>query len=440
VSRSHHRRPIGLPLNPGESAFFYASCLPRVCGMQPSIPRKSIVHFSIFKYIQCMILTRRRHLHQLTDLLTRYPIVALVGARQVGKTTLARQLVAHTGHPSIVFDLENPIDVARLADPMLALQALRGVVVLDEIQRRPDLFPVLRVLADRPQRPARFLVLGSAAPALLQQSSESLAGRIHYYELGGFALDEVGLEACDRLWLRGSFPAAFLARSEATSADWRRDFVRTFLERDLPQLGVRVPATTLRRFWTMLAHYHAQVWNSAELSRAFGVTAPTVRHYLDTLTAALVLRQVPPWFENLGKRQVKAPKVYLADSGLLHTLLGIPTREALEGHPKVGASWEGFALGEVITRLRAYPEECFFWATHAGAELDLLVVSGTQRWGFECKRTVAPRLTRSMYIALADLRLERLDVIHAGEDTFPLADNVRAVALRRIFEDLAPIR
>jgi hypothetical protein len=267
-----------------------------------------------------------------------------------------------------------------------------------------------------------------------------LAGRIHYYELGGFALDEVGLEACDRLWLRGGFPAAFLARSEAASADWRRDFVRTFLERDLPQLGVRVPATTLRRFWTMLAHYHAQVWNGAELARAFGVTAPTVRHYLDTLTAALVLRQVPPWFENLGKRQVKAPKVYLADSGLLHTLLGMPTREALEGHPKVGASWEGFALGEVLTRLRAYPEECFFWATHAGAELDLLVASGTQRWGFECKRTVAPRLTRSMHIALADLRLERLDVIHAGEDTFPLANNVRAVALRRIFEDVAPMR
>lgn len=386
-----------------------------------------------------MILARPRHLHQLEDLLTRYPVVAILGARQVGKTTLARQLVAPAGYPSTVFDLENPIDLARLDDPMLALQNLQGVVVLDEIQRRPDLFPVLRVLADRPQRPARFLVLGSASPVLLQQSSESLAGRIHYHELGGFALDEVGLEATDRLWLRGGFPASFLARSDAASAAWRRDFVRTFLERDLPQLGVRVPATTLHRFWTMLAHYHAQVWNGAELARAFGVTAPTVRHYLDALTAALVLRQLPPWFENVGKRQVKAPKVYIADSGLLHTLLNVPTHTVLESHPKVGASWEGFALGEVITRLGAYPEECFFWATHGGAELDLLVVCGTQRWGFECKRTVAPRLTRSMRAALADLRLERLDVIHAGEHTFPLADTVRAVALRRIFEDLQPL-
>lgn len=307
-----------------------------------------------------MMLDRPRHLRQLEDLLSRYPIVAILGARQVGKTTLARQLVVRTGTPTTVFDLENPIDLARLDDPMLALQDLTGLVVLDEIQRRPALFPVLRVLADRPQVPARFLVLGSASPALLQQSAESLAGRIHYHELGGFALDEVGPDATARLWLRGGFPAAFLAHSDTASADWRRDFVRTFLERDLPQLGVRVPALTLRRFWTMLAHYHAQVWNGAELARAFGVTAPTVRHYLDTLTAALVLRQLPPWFENLGKRQVRAPTVYLADSGLLHTLLNVQTRADLEGHPKVGASWEGFALGEVITRLGAQPEECFF--------------------------------------------------------------------------------
>jgi len=386
-----------------------------------------------------MLIERLRHLHQLEDLLTRYPIVAILGARQVGKTTLAQQLVSRTGTPTTVFDLEHPVDLARLDDPMLALQDLSGLVVLDEIQRRPNLFPVLRVLADRPQHPARFLVLGSASPMLLQQSAESLAGRIHYHELGGFALDEVGRDAAERLWLRGGFPSSFLARSEAASADWRRDFVRTFLERDLPQLGVRVPALTLRRFWTMLAHYHAQVWNGAELARAFGVTAPTVRHYLDALTAALVLRQLPPWFENIGKRQVKAPKVYIADSGLLHTLLNVPTRADLEGHPKVGASWEGFALGEVMTRLGAQPEECFFWATHAGAELDLLVVRGNRRWGFEFKRTVAPRLTRSMHAALADLRLERLDVVHAGDQTFPLADTVRALALGRLLDDLDPL-
>lgn len=393
----------------------------------------------IFKYTCGMILARTRHLHQLEDLLTRYPVVAILGARQVGKTTLARQLVARTGNPTTAFDLENPADLARLDDPMLALQNLDGLVVLDEIQRRPDIFPVLRVLVDRPQNPAHFLVLGSASPALLRQSSESLAGRIHYHELGGFALDEVGVDATEQLWLRGGFPTAFLARSDAASAEWRRDFVRTFLERDLPQLGVRVPATTLRRFWTMLAHYHAQVWNGTELARAFGVTAPTVRHYLDALTAALVLRQMPPWFANLGKRQVKAPKVYIADSGLLHTLLNVQSRADLEGHPKVGASWEGFTLGEVITRLGAQPEECFFWATYAGAELDLLVVRGNRRWGFEFKRTVAPRLTRSMHSALADLRLERLDVIHAGDQTFPLADTVRAVALRRLLDDLDPL-
>ncbi len=386
-----------------------------------------------------MELERTRHLHRLEHLLTRYPVVAILGARQVGKTTLARQLEARTATPTTVFDLENPADLARLDDPMLSLQDLTGLVILDEIQRRPELFPILRVLSDRPQRPARFLVLGSASPILLQQSSESLAGRIHYHELAGFALDEIGLELANRLWLRGGFPDSFLADSDADSADWRRDFVRTFLERDMPQLGVRVPALTLRRFWTMLAHYHAQVWNGAELARAFGVTAPTVRHYLDTLTSALMLRQLPPWFANVGKRQVKSPKVYIADCGLLHTLLNLPTQDDVESHPKVGASWEGFVLGEVITRLGAYPEECFFWATHAGAELDLLVVRGMRRWGFEFKRTVSPRITRSMRAAFETLDLERLDVIHAGEHTFPLADQVRAVALRHILEDLEPL-
>jgi predicted AAA+ superfamily ATPase len=383
-----------------------------------------------------MELERVRHLNQLKNLLTRYPVVAILGARQVGKTTLARQLAARTATPTTVFDLENPADLARLDDPMLALQDLDGLVILDEIQRRPELFPVLRVLADRPQLPAHFLVLGSASPTLLQQSSESLAGRIHYHELGGFALDEIGLEAADRLWLRGGFPDSFLAHSDTESADWRRDFVRTFLERDMPQLGVRVPALTLRRFWTMLAHYHAQIWNGAELARAFGVSAPTVRHYLDTLTSALVLRQLPPWFANVGKRQVKSPKIYIADCGLLHTLLNVPTRDDVESHPKVGASWEGFALGEVITRLGAHPEECFFWATYTGAELDLLVVRGMQRWGFEFKRTVSPRMTRSMRAAFETLGLDRLDVIHAGEHTFPMADQVRAVALRQILGDL----
>ncbi len=366
-------------------------------------------------------------------------MVGILGARQVGKTTLARELVAGRAEPATFFDLEDPSDLARLGEPMLALRDLRGLVVIDEVQRRPDLFPVLRVLADRPERPARFLVLGSASPDLLRQSSESLAGRIYYHELGGFALDEVGVSARDRLWLRGGFPSSFLAESDAASAEWRRGFVRTFVERDLPQLGVAIAPETLRRFWTMVAHYHGQVWNGAELARAFGISEPTVRRYLDLLTSALVLRRLQPWFENLGKRQVRSPKVYVADSGLLHTLLNLETRESLEGHPKVGASWEGFALCELLVRLGARPEESYFWATHAGAELDLLVVRGGDRLGFELKRTDAPRLTPSIRTALADLKLDRLDVIHAGEHTFPLGERVRAVALGRLYEDLEPL-
>ncbi len=385
------------------------------------------------------MLTRTGHLAALEAALRRSPVVAILGARQVGKTTLAQQLIEHHPAGATFFDLENPDDLARLAEPMLTLKALRGLVVLDEIQRLPEVFPILRVLADRPGLPARFLVLGSASPDLLRQTSESLAGRIHYHELTGFALDEVGVEASQRLWLQGGFPPAFLADSPRESADWRRDFVRTFLERDLPQLGVRVPAETLRRFWTMVAHYHGQTWNAAELARALGVSGGTVRHYLDILTASLVVRQLQPWFENLGKRQVKAPKVYLADSGLLHTLLNLETFHDLTGHPKIGASWEGFVLSEVSRCLGARREECFFWATHSGAELDLLVVRGQRRLGFEIKYTSAPRVLRSMHIALADLKLDRLDVVHGGEHTFPLGERIRALPLSRLEEDLEPL-
>ena len=371
-------------------------------------------------------------------LLGRYPVVGLVGARQIGKTTLARAVAARR-RPRALFDLENPEDLARLADPMLALKDLKGLVVVDEIHRLPGLFAVLRVLADRPRTPARFLVLGSASPDLLRQSAETLAGRIAYHELGGFSLGEIGPNNRRRLWTRGGFPRAYLARSAAESAEWRRGFIRTFLERDLPQLGITVNSTAMRRFWTMLAHYHGQVWNASEFGRSFGVADTTVRNYLDLLTAALVVRQLPPWHENISKRQVKAPKVYIADSGLLHALLGIGTEMELDAHPKVGASWEGFALEEVIRRLGARREECFFWATHAGAELDLLVVRGRDRLGFDAKRTVAPRLTPSMRTALTDLKLQRLDVLHAGDHTFPLAPRVRAVALARLLGDLAPL-
>jgi predicted AAA+ superfamily ATPase len=386
------------------------------------------------------VLKRERELRTLRDLIRRNPVVAIVGARQVGKTTLARAFAKEHGGPAAFFDLENPADQARLADPLLALQAAKGLVVIDEIQRQPNLFPVLRVLADRPRRPARFLVLGSAGPDLLRQGSETLAGRIAYHELAGFSLEEVGVANLRTLWLRGGFPRSYLAQTLRESDDWRRQFIRTFLEKDLPQLGITIGATTLRRFWTMLAHYHGQTWNSSEFARSFGVADTTIRHYLDVLTSALVLRQLPPWFENISKRQVKAPKVYVSDSGLLHRLLQIRAFEDLESHPKVGASWEGLVLEETVRRLGAQPEEVFYWATHGGAELDLLVVRGSRRLGLEFKRTTAPSLTPSMRSALTDLRLTRLDVIHAGDKTFPLAANVRAVAVTRLLTDLQPLK
>jgi predicted AAA+ superfamily ATPase len=386
------------------------------------------------------VISRDRHLERLAWLFRTFPIVAILGARQVGKTTIARSFGERLGGPVTRFDLESAADLALLADPELTLGPLQGLVILDEIQRRPELFPLLRVLADRPDSDTKFLVLGSASPDLLRQSSESLAGRIGYHRLHGFALDEVGPDVLGRLWLRGGFPRSFLAPGEAESFEWRRSFLQTFLERDLPQLGIRTPAETLRRFWSMVAHYHAQTWNGAEIARAFGVGESSVRRYLDLLTDALVLRQLPPWHANVSKRQVRSPKVFVEDSGLLHALLGIESGDDLAGHPKVGASWEGFLVKEIVERLNARTEECFFWATHAGAELDLLIVSGQRRLGFEVKRTTAPRLTRSMAAVLEDLDLERLDVIHAGERTFPLAQKVRAVAAGELLDQIEPLR
>jgi predicted AAA+ superfamily ATPase len=379
------------------------------------------------------------HVQRVEGLLRHNPVVAILGARQVGKTTLALEVMARETTHCERFDLEDPDDLARLDEPKLALQDLTGLVVVDEIQRRPDLFPVLRVLTDRPGSAVRFLILGSASRDLLRQSSESLAGRIAYHQLDGFGRHEVGLEETDRLWIRGGFPRSFLAPSDAVSNDWRREFVRTFLERDIPQLGIQIPPRTLDRFWRMLAHYHAQLWNAAELARAFGVSASSVRRYLDALTGALVVAQLQPWFENISKRQVKAPKVYIRDSGLLHTLLGIGSRDELEVHPKIGASWEGFVLGEIVNRLGARAEECFFWATYAGAELDLLVVRGQRRLAFEIKRTTTPTMTRSVRAAADTLRPERLFVVHAGEHSFPLAAGARALAFSRLLEDLEPL-
>jgi len=382
------------------------------------------------------VIERERQLGRLRVLMRQAKVVAILGARQVGKTTLARDYARSIPGPVTHFDLEDPGAVARLAEPVAALAGLRGLVVLDEIHRRPDLFPALRVLVDRPRAPVRFLILGSASSALLKQSAESLAGRIAYHTLEGFSLAEVGEKSAERLWVRGSYPRSFLARTEAESLRWRQDLVTTYLERDLPDLGVTIPSATLRRFWTMLAHWHGQVWKSAEFARSFGVADTTVRRYLDLLSDTFMARILLPFHENIGKRQVKSPKVYLTDSGLLHALLDIRSSDGLDVHPRLGASWEGFAVAQTISHLEARPEECFFWATHTGAELDLLVLRGRQRLGFEIKRTEQPQVTPSMRSALADLRLDRLDVIHAGKETYPLAPRVRAVAFSRLVADV----
>jgi len=384
------------------------------------------------------MIPRTWHRERLTRLMRQFPVVALIGARQVGKSTLARNVLESAVGPSSYFDLEDPRSLARLAEPMLMLEPLRGLVVLDEIQRRPDLFPALRVLADRPRKPARFLVLGSASPELLRQSSESLAGRIAYHRLPGLDLSEVGPQMLERLWLRGGFPLSFSTHKHEESARWRGEFVRTFVERDLPTLGIRLPPAIIDRFWRMLAHYHGQLWNAAELARSFGVAEKTVRSYLDILVSTFMVQRLPPWHTNMGKREIKAPKIYLSDSGLLHSLLGIDSRDDLMAHPKSGASWEGFAISQIVRRLDASPDECFFWGVHTGAELDLLVVRGRRRWGFEIKLTDSPTVTPSMRSALENLSLPELVVVHAGAATFPLTDRIRAVALRRLWTDLSP--
>jgi len=385
------------------------------------------------------MIERISHRRRIERLLRANPVVAILGARQVGKTTLARQIAGARARVHF-FDLERSSDLARLSDPELALAPLRGLVVLDEIQRRPDLFPVLRVLADRPRTPARFLVLGSASPDLLRQSSESLAGRIAYLTLPGLALGEVGMKHLDRLWLRGGFPRSYTARGDAASARWRSDFVRTFVERDAPQLGIHIPSLTLERFWAMLAHFHGQLWNASELGRSFGVSHHVVRRYLEALEATYLVRILRPWSANLGKRQVKSPRIYLRDSGILHHFLDTATRNELERHPKVGASWEGFILEELIRHLKIDERRCYFWRTHKGAEIDLVVQVGSRLRAFEIKRTTSPGVTPSMRGALLDLGLASIDVIHAGSETYPLAPKIRAVSAGRLLDDVPSAR
>lgn len=371
------------------------------------------------------MITRKHWQQRIERALSRSQIAILVGPRQCGKTTLARQFVAEDSVN--YFDLEDPLSLIRLDEPMTALSSLQGLVVIDEIQLRPELFPVLRVLADRKTFQGQFLILGSTSGDLLRQSSESLAGRQEKLNLHGFSLLELGLDAQQRHWLRGGFPLSYLAASDADSLAWRKGFIQTLLERDFPQWGVRVAATALWRFWTMLAHYHGQTWNSAEFARSMGVGESTVRRYLDLLSDAFMVRQLQPWHANIRKRQVKSPKVYIRDSGLLHQLLGINTERDLFTHPRIGASWEGYVLEEVLAAEQ--PDEAYFWATHQGAEIDLILKMGGKLLGVECKRADAPKITPSIRSALADLELDSVAVVYPGSKRFPLSDQVEAVPL-----------
>lgn len=376
------------------------------------------------------MIQRKSILNSLRNALKRSRVVVLVGPRQCGKTTLARLLLPEDSIN--YFDLEDPASLARLDEPMTALSPLQGLVVIDEVQRRPDLFPVLRVLVDRKNCPASFLILGSASGDLLRQTSESLAGRMERVAIGGFSLNELGAEEEQALWLRGGFPLSYLAPTVAESDAWRKSFIQTLLERDFPQWGVRVLAVALQRFWTMLAHYHGQTWNAAEPARALGVSESTTRRHLDLLTDALMVRQLQPYHVNISKRQVKAPKIYVRDSGLLHQLLGVDSPKTLMTHPKVGASWEGFVIEQVLMTVNH--DESFFWATHQGAEIDLVLRRGSELLGVECKRTDAPRMTPSIRVALKDLNLARVAVLYPGSKRFPIAEHVEAVPLRTLGE------
>jgi predicted AAA+ superfamily ATPase len=381
-----------------------------------------------------MSVLRAGYVQIIRDRLRENPIVSLVGPRQAGKTTLARMVAAESREPVHFFDLESPTDVARLRAPELLLRSLAGLVILDEAQRKPELFELLRVLADRRPLPARFLILGSASPALVKGASESLAGRVSFVDITGFTLPEVGTDALMPLWWRGGFPRAFLAADDAGSRQWIDDFRRTFLERDVPQLGIQIPAATLGRFWTMLAHYHGQVLNVAELARSLGTSEPTARRYLDILTGTYVVRQLPPWFENLKKRQIRSTKVYVRDSGILHALLDINDWPGLQAHPKLGASWEGYCLEQILSA--AGDRKAYFWGTQGGAELDLFLMHRGKRIGVEFKYSDAPSTTRSMRVAMQDLALDHLYVVHPGEHDFPLDESISAVTLPTVLERL----
>lgn len=374
------------------------------------------------------MIQRPFYIDQLFNALRRSPVAALLGPRQCGKTTLARMFAE--GKSAHFFDLESEPDLNRLQNPQLMLGSLKGLVIIDEIQEKPELYRVLRVLVDRPENSARFLILGSASPDIIKKASETLAGRIEFIELSGFGLGETGTDRSDALWLRGGFPRSFLADNDTDSLAWRESFIQTFLARDIPRLGISIAPAAMRRFWTMLAHYHGQTWNASELGRSLDLSDKTVRSYLDILTGTFMVRQLQPWHENISKRQVKAPKVYLRDSGLLHALLSLPDFQILHGHPRVGASWEGFAIEQALEVIK--PSQAFFWATHSGAEVDLFFIHHGRRYGIECKFSETPKSTRSMHQAVESLNLAHLWIIYPGEHAYPLSSQISTLPIREI--------
>ena len=387
---------------------------------------------------QSRLILRPRLLARIMRSLEESPVTVLLGARQTGKTTLSHMAEQaykeKTGDETHIFDLERAPSRAALSTPEVTLEPLKGLIVIDEIQRLPELFETLRPLSDRIDIPARFLVLGSASPDLVRGVSESLAGRAFFISIPGFSIDETGIENMDSLWIRGGFPRSFIASTEGASTRWRESFITTFLERDMPQLGIRIPAETLRRFWTMLAHYHGQTWNASELARSMGTSPKTALHYRDILAGAYVLRILPPWHENVKKRQVKSPKVFIRDSGLLHSLLGIEDMSGLRSHPRYGASWEGFAMEQVLSFLGT--RDAYFWGTRRGAELDLMVSRGGKRWGLEFKCSDAPSMTRSLHVALEDLGLTKAFIVYPGKERYPIHKKVEAVPLSELTTSL----
>ncbi len=382
------------------------------------------------------ILKRTSYLSKLKKLIKHYPVTALIGARQTGKTTLARIIAEERkkdGEPVHYFDLELPTHLKRLDEPQQALENLTGLIVIDEIQRRPELFPILRVFADRKPLPARFFVLGSASGVLLKQTTESLAGRIAYVELPGFGITEIHPKDQEKLWIRGGFPSSFLAEDDELSFFWREQFIQTFLERDIPSLGIKVEPMQLWRFWQMAANYHGQIWHNAEIGRSLRISDKTIKSYLDLLTDTFMVRQLSPWYENIGKRIVKAPKFFIRDSGILHTLLNLRNIEDLQKNPKLGASWEGFALEQII-QLSNQGRNVFFWSTHGGAEMDLVINYGGKRFGFEIKYADAPSTTKSMHIAINELSLEKVFVIYPGKERYSLTEKIEVLPLLHVHD------